>query len=279
MTGTATAKGRVATPRHHRHPKGGSGGGVTAPATPPTSAITVSVDPSSPVETDADIFAVIQVEATSSFAGAQVLIDSSQLESACATVTFESAQVGAGINSILDFLDGDGNGTVVVEGTDCAPGASLIVADLTTAPYLTATTVLSTLAPTTTTPGVTGYPANEVETGNSANSGTSDVYAVFYVETDPVYAEQTVEIESDQLEDRCAKEWRWEPAGGTPVFGVPPANGPVAQATLDDDGNAVFAFFGLSCAPGASSVIADVDAGSHPSYTTTYTFLAPAPTV
>ena len=35
----------------------------------------------------------------------------------------------------------------------------------------------------------------------------SDVIAVFEVETDPVYAEQTVEISSSQLQDRCGAAW------------------------------------------------------------------------
>ena len=53
----------------------------------------------------------------------------------------------------------------------------------------------------------------------------------------------------------------------------------VATGTLDDDGNAVFVFKGASCAAGDSVVTADVDAGTHPTYTTTFTVDAPAPTV
>jgi hypothetical protein len=44
----------------------------------------------------------------------------------------------------------------------------------------------------------------EVETGDTSFPGDgSYVYGVFYVETDPVYAEQTVEISSPELQDRC----------------------------------------------------------------------------
>jgi hypothetical protein len=52
-----------------------------------------------------------------------------------------------------------------------------------------------------------------------------------------------------------------------------------ATATLDDDGNAVFAFSGSSCAAGPSVVIATIQAGIHSGYTTTFTIVAPAPTI
>jgi hypothetical protein len=48
---------------------------------------------------------------------------------------------------------------------------------------------------------------------------------------------------------------------------------------LDDDGNAVFAFKGISCAAGDSTVIADVEAGTHDTYYMTYTITAPEPTI
>ena len=51
------------------------------------------------------------------------------------------------------------------------------------------------------------------------------------------------------------------------------------ETTLDDDGNAVFVFWGASCAATTSAVVADVLAGSHPTYTTTFTVLAPQPTI
>jgi hypothetical protein len=51
-----------------------------------------------------------------------------------------------------------------------------------------------------------------------------------------------------------------------------------ATATLDNDGNAVISFAGSECAAGTSTVIADVNAGPHPTYTTTYNIIAPEPT-
>jgi len=97
-------------------------------------------------------------------------------------------------------------------------------------------------------------------------SDISDVYAVFYVETSPVYAEQPVEISSPELQSRC---------GTFSTFATPTG----LTTTLDDDGNAVFLFLGSSCAAGSSVVTADVEAGSHPTYTTTFNIVAPQPTI
>jgi hypothetical protein len=117
--------------------------------------------------------------------------------------------------------------------------------------------------------GVTASPKTEIETGESLASGNSDVYAVFTVAAPAVYAGQQVEIESPQLEDRCGQGWRWEPDGGAAVNGVFPTTG-AAISTLDNDGNAAFVFKGASCAAGTSTVVADVLAGTHPTYTTTF---------
>jgi uncharacterized repeat protein (TIGR01451 family) len=230
------------------------------------------------------VHAVIQVETGAAYADDPVTIDSQQLENTClGGITFETLQQGStraprtGLNSITTYLDDDGNVTVIVDGQDCAPGTDLIEADLIEAPYLTATTELTVLPPNVTTPGVTAQPTTEVETGNSPDSGNSDVYTVFYVETDPVYADQPVEISSAQLDNRCGQGWRWEPGVGAPIN---QASGTInATSILDNDGNAVFVFKGASCAPGTSTVVADVEAGSHPTYTTTFTVVAPQVTL
>jgi hypothetical protein len=251
------------------------------------------------VETgQSEIHAVIQVETLPSFAGDVVSINSSQLVSSCAFVSYEDVQNGLPPRTNFDqtslVLDDDGNATVLVDAIDCAPGTSWIEADLEQAPYLTALTQLVAGPPVVTAQGLTGYPNPEVETGDSAGgpntngaSGNSDVYAVFYVEDNPVYAEQPVEIGSSQLEARCGLGWRWEGGnGGTTVFdnpargGIPgPNTGPEATTLLDDDGNAVFAFKGISCAAGDSQVIADVEAGTHDTFTFDYTITAPEPTI
>ncbi len=90
------------------------------------------------------------------------------------------------------------------------------------APYYTATAKLKIAPPEVMRAGLTVSPNIEVETGQTPTTGESDVYAVFTVSADPVYAGQQVQISSPQLEDRCGQGWRWEPNGGAAVSGVPP---------------------------------------------------------
>jgi hypothetical protein len=278
---------------------GTSGGTGGAPVD-----ITVTADPNPLVETgQSEIHAVIQVETLPSFAGDVVSIGSSQLVSSCGGgVSFESVRTGMVVendNNITTVLDDDGNATVVVDALNCAPGTSVIEADLAVAPYLTALTELVASPPVPTAAGLTGVPNFEVETGDTSNttgngpSGNSDVYAVFYVEDNPVYAEQVVEISSAQLEARCGQGWIWEATGNVvaPATGNAPGGGTSltmgtgvnttgpAQTTLDDDGNAVFVFKGVSCAAGDSQVIADVLSGTHDTFTFDYTIDPPAPTI
>ncbi len=241
---------------------------------PPPCGISVTVSPNPLVETgDSDVRAIVQVEACPSFAGDTVNIDSSQLVDSCATVSFGTLQPGVHnpTDSIQVVLDDDGNATVTLTGSHCAPGPSLVEADLTVAPYLTATTTLSVLPPNVTTAGVVGYPANEVETGDTTDSGFSDVYAVFYVETDAVYAETAVQISSAQLASRCLGGVTWTSNDGT-------FTGPTATAMLDNDGNAVFTFTGSSCASGTSAVIGEVVGGAHTTYNANYTIEPPTVT-
>jgi len=249
-------------------------GGGSGTGTPPL--ITVQVDPNPLVETGPSLVAaVIQVETSPSFAGDPVEIDSSQLTNSCGGIIGFLSDTTAGLNNVTVTLDDDGNAAVVMNGTECAPGPSLVEADLVEAPYYTATTTLNVAPPNVTTAGVTGYPTTsgiittgEVETGDTPASGDSDVYGVFYVETDPVYAELPVEISSTQLQDRCLGGYTWTTfQGGTNT------------STLDNDGNAVFVFLGSSCGAGPSQVVADVDAGTHPTYMTTFTIVAPTPTI
>jgi hypothetical protein len=319
MAGVASAKTPKAHPKCLKHPNraiclnsggggssGGTGGGTGGGGTGgPTVQIAVTVSPNPLVETgQSEIHAVIQVGTLPSFSGDTVNIDSSQLSASCfGGLTFESIGQPLGLNPLLPrtspnridvVIDNDGNATVIVDGYDCAPGTSVIEADLEVAPFLTALTTLVASPPAVTPEGVSGYPqaagiAQEVETGDTSTSGDSDIYAVFYVETNPVYAEQTVEIGSSQLEGRCIRGWRWE-AGNTsgvgvgggphsPVTGVGVNTNAKVSTILDDDGNAVFVFKGVSCAAGPSQVIADVLAGTHLTYVGTFTVLPPAPTI
>jgi hypothetical protein len=265
--------------------------------------LSLDVNPNPLVETGAsEVHGVIQVEACATFAGDKVNIDSSQLDASCrGGITFENLQNGGTTatsntnpHRIDAVLDDDGNATVVVDGTDCAPGTDVVEADLEVAPFYTALTRLRVLPPAVTPVGVTGYPqiagiSQEVETGDTSSSGESNIYAVFYVEENPVYAEQTVEIDSAQLEGRCVLGWRWEPGNANgigvgpgysgPQNGVGVNTGTRPSTILDDDGNAVFVFKGTSCASGPSEVIADVLAGTGDTFTTTFTVDPPAPTI
>jgi hypothetical protein len=238
----------------------------------------VTVSPNPLVETgQSNVEAVVQVNACASFAGDAVSIEAGQLEDSCASLTFENLQSGGtttaphvSVDNIVAYLDDDGNLTVVMNGTDCAPGQSVVEADLDKAPYLTALTTLQVDAPVVTAAGVTGTPNPETETGDTNATGNSDVYAVFYVETDAVDAEETVEIDSAQLFASCGQGVSWTSNQGS-------FSGATATATLDDDGNAVFVFMGASCAAGISDVITTGPIGSAISYTTNYSVLPPSP--
>ena len=306
MSGVASAKkNHVGSPAWClHHPKKAltnakciaAGGGP--PGTP-----SLTIAPNALVETgQAEVHAVIEFEDVAA-AGQTVSIDSSQLTATCGgTVTFSDLQgVPSGptiapvtsTNHVFLVLDTDGNANVVVSGTDCAPGTDRVDASLVAAPFTTVPATLTVSPPVPTPAGVTAAPPTEVETGNTLPSGDSDVYAVFYVEADPVFAEQQAEISDIQLESSCSGGWLWEPgnttlAGGLTsgdVSGNPhntggPGNltttsGNEPFTTIDDDGNAVFVFMGISCAAAAtgSTAIADVAfniPGNHPSYQGTF---------
>ena len=292
MSGVAAAKAKVSGCHKTHSCKGGgsssTGSGTGADPAP----ITVQVDPNPLVETGQSyVVATVQVETSPSFAGDNVNIASTQLAAACTgSIDFFNLQDGGTpefpnnpwASSIQAVLDDDGNATVLMVGYGCAPGSSVVEADLTVAPYYTALTTLTANPPAVTTSGLTGFPTTsgtvttgEVETGDTAASGESDVYAIFYVETSPVYAEQPVQIASDQLQDRCGLGASWYLITPTGIGPPPPGN----VVDLDDDGNAVFVFLGASCAAGPSEVTADVDAGTHTTYTTTFNIVAPQPTI
>ncbi len=292
LSGVASAKGAPGCHKTKSCKSGGGSGSGGAPAP-----ITVQVDPNPLVETGQSfVVATIQVETSPAFAGDHVNIDSSQLSSACNNEVYyiSLSSTPGGENDIQVPLDDDGNATVTVVGYNCAPGSSVIEADLISAPYYTALTTLVAEPPVPTTPGVFGFPttsgtvkSGEVETGDSngnpnceeesniCGAAGSLVYAVFYVETDAVYAEQQVEISSAQLQDRCGAGSEWYSVSAVGLQDAETGS----TGYLDDDGNAVFLFLGASCAAGSSTVIADVNAGTHPTYTTTFNINPPQPTI
>ena len=285
----ASAKGKAA-PNCVKHPNrakclnGGTGSGSGSGAAPLL--MTVTASPNPVLETaESDVITEIQVETSPSFAGDEVNISSSQFLASCRDMIFTAfANFQVGGPDVSVPLDNDGNAIVTLFGDNCAPGTSVIEASLTVAPFYTALTTLQVSPPAVSPAGVTAYPSPEVEQGDVAGIPPSQVYAVFYVETDPVYAEQLVEIDSAELDSSCTLGWSWgaiDPLGiaSSEVGGIGPSPHSEAIATLDNDGNAVFYFGGLGCAAGTWDVIADVLAGTNSTYVTTFTVDPPAPTI
>ena len=288
----------VASAKAHRHRHHGSGNGA------PSAPMMIQVDPDPLVEIGSSaIDVVIQVETSPAFAGDTVDITSSQLDATCSDFTgFIFNTNGLLLSETLSplliplVLDNEGNATIDVAGGDCAPGSDVIEASMTTVPYYTAVTTLVVTPPAVTAPGVFGFPTSsgtvsggEVETGDggisspSVLAADSNVFAVFYVETDPVYAEQNVTVSWSQLADRCAtsNSYAFVNQGFLASNQSSPGAGSETSATLpiDDDGNVAVIFVGSSCAAGSSVITADVDAGTRPTYVTTFNILPPQPTI
>jgi hypothetical protein len=308
MAGIAAAKNPKGSPAWClAHPKKALKVAACAPVTGGGKP-SLTIDPGPLVETgQSEVTAVVQFE---DIAGAdeQVTIDSSQLTASCrGTVTFSDLQgvtattppsstitPATSTNVVTLTLDDDGNASAVVSATDCAPGTDIFDASLKGPPFDTVLTTLTVKPPQPTPAGVTANPGTEVETGDTSASGDSDVYAVFYVEGDAVWAEQEAEISDPQLEESCAGGWIWEPGNQTLAGGATSGNisgnphntntgpgdltttsGNEPYTTIDNDGNSVFVFMGISCAasstltPPGSIAIAEVAfnlTGSHPSY-------------
>ncbi len=284
LAGVATAAPKGTAKWCTAHPKAAkktpacsttSGGGTGSP--PPVTEIQVTATPNPVIETgESEVNTVIQVEAQPTFAGDSVVIYSQQFDDSCDGVDYDENQGTFLSQSIGDpatvTLDNDGNATIDLDGEDCAPGSSLLEADLVAAPYYTATTTIQALPPNVTPAGLTAFPNPEVEVGDGTKTG-SNVYAVFYFEDNPVYAETPVEISSAQLQNRCLGGETWAAGNG----GTGTATG--ATTTLDNDGNAVFTFEGISCAPGTSTVVGDLVGGTHDTFGTDFTISAPTPTL
>ena len=297
-SGVATAKVAKGCHKTRTCTRGGGGtaGSGSGTSTPPP--MTVQLDPNPQIETSSSTIAfVVQVETSPSLAGDEVDITSSQLDATCteftgvlltgssATYTFDSEQLfipGTPLFVPL-MLDDDGNASAAIFGQQCAPGTDVVEASLAEAPYYTALATLVANPPVVTSAGVFAFPTTSgTVSGGEVETGSSNVYAVLSIETDPVYAEQSAELSLTQLADRClaTNEWVAFPSGAVNVAQtIPGALLTTIPVTLDDDGNAVAVFAGSSCAAGSSVITADVEAGTHPTYITTFTVLPPQPTI
>jgi hypothetical protein len=264
--------------------------------------IMVTCSPNPVVETGTSLVQdICQVEANPSFAGKPVTISSTQLAARCVGgAVFGTLTAGPGLafagNPITLPLDNDGNATVVAVGNDCAPGSALIDASLDAPPFATAITKLVMEPPQVTPPGVRAFPNPEVEVGDNPmppapGNSASEAYFVFYVETNPVYAEQIATLTSDQFTERCGEGVSLINVlgflSGTananlhnfPVLAPPVGiSGLVVAGPIDNDGNSVFIFAGSSCAAGKSTAIAEIGGGG-PTYSTQFNILPPAVTI
>ncbi len=220
---------------------------------------------------------VVEVECEPVYAGHTIRFSSAELYSRCQhhlswSLPYPySPQSGSGFSVALD---NDGNATAVIwGGPGCAAGESLISAHMEQAPYLTVTTAFVVQPPRTSPPGVYALPAEEVE-----NEETSSVATIIHVEFPPVYAEQDVNINAEQLYSRChiPPKLVWVGAGGEKLEGGSNLDG----LKLDNDGNAfVVVLGGGSCASGPSEIEASLESAPYTTYTTTFTILPPQPTL
>ena len=240
----------------------------------------VSASPSKFIETglapqSSSVAFTITVECAPTFSEQAVEIHTPQLSNACqGGLSWYSATATTvtGIGDTFDIrLDDDGNATVIVlGGPSCAASWDLIEADLTVAPYTTATTRVQIAPPVDTQPGVWALPGSEVE-----DATTSSVATIFYVEFPSVFAEQEVQISDAELYDRCAGHIAWILPDSTTL-----ENGKSVTTTLDDNGNAfVVALAGPSCAPGSTLVEADLVGPPYTTFTTQFTVLSPRVTI
>jgi hypothetical protein len=272
-------------------------GGVASAKTPdhhhgaPPGPLTVTVSPTASREIGQSVVAaVIQVETSPSFAGDDVTIDASKLAASCkGDFSLDTVQGGApnalvtAPNEMQVVLDDDGNVTLVASGENCAPGRRKIGVQLDVEPFYAATTTFKVKPPKATSSGMVGEPqaggvTGETETGDTSDSGNSDVYALFYVETDAGYSGQTVEVDFSQLADSCSEGWEAEPVTGE-IPATDANTNPEITSPLDSNGDAAFLFVGATCGATTSQVKAAVQAAADPTYTTNFTVEPPAPVI
>ncbi len=107
--------------------------------------------------------------------------------------------------------------------------------------------------------------------------GASEIDVVVQVEALPIFANQTVDISSQQLFLDCLSlTWR-SSADGTPSDYLGNGAG-VTGVLLDNDGNATVELQGEDCAPGANLVEADLEAAPYTTATATLTAAPPGVT-
>lgn len=169
-------------------------------------------------------------------------------------------------------LDDDGNGSVALVGTNCRPGETTVVVDETEYPFETYMTSFTVLPPETTPEGVQALPAKEVEADTN-----SSVVTIIQVEFPVV--ETPIDINAEQLYDRCDKKDRWISSEGHEMRAD--TGRLESEVETDNDGNAFVLLFGeKSCQPGAVKIFADLEeAESFQTVHNTFEIEAPKPTI
>jgi hypothetical protein len=123
---------------------------------------------------------------------------------------------------------------------------------------------------------VTANPATFTDQGEG--SIASSIATVVEVECNPVYAEDEVTIDSNQLYQACDQSLSWDsdPFISDNQNDWTWSEGSTTYAYLDDDGNATaVAFGGPSCAPTRVDIYASLDAPPYYTAMTTFTIQAP----
>ena len=223
---------------------------------------------------------IIEVECEEVYAEKTVEISANELYSRCAQKLYWRTPYGhtevpfaTGPNFKVT-LDNDGNATaIVIGGPSCAAGESLIAAHLEVAPFTTTTTAFTVLPPRPTEPGVKAEPSSKIE-----GEEFSDVATIVEVEFPPVFAEEPVNVNSNEFYSRCHNMPKTEAI--IMVDGKPAIVRNLEEGTLflDNDGNAFAVLIGnSSCAAGTSMIEASLENAPYTTYTTEFTIEPPQP--
>jgi hypothetical protein len=276
---------------HHKKatPLSGPGGGGGKAETCVVHALPASFMDQGEFGSASSIADIVEVECEPVFAEQTVTISANELFSRCDKKLYwrtphiereaVAQSIPTGLKSGPNFtveLDNAGNATaVVIGGPSCAAGESLIAAHLDAPPFTTVTTGFTVLPPKPTEPGVFVTPATKVE-----GETYSDVATIIQVEFPPVFAEEPVNVQSQELFSRCHLEPKIE-ALFIDENGLPGVEPGIGEGTLflDNDGNAFVVVIGnSSCAAGTSLVEASLEKAPYTTYTTQFTIEPPRPT-